>query len=268
MKSKVVKVFHHESPISGKYSVTVWNGSPAHVSLVAYTSMPPDTMGIVARGYTGVYSESFPVQEELDQLLDDINKTKLATPTEMVHFTWLIRNVTRAWTHQAVRYRIGTAYVQESMRFLGYKGEYGILSAYKDNDDEYVKDMYYESCDFGIRSYVLSKDSGVPDQTARGSLPTNILTSLFWDMPLSTLRHVINTRWCCQAQLDEWLPVLAQMKKLILDRWPELQPMLTAPIDRGENCGFNASFDRPCVWKHRNDKWRIDQVLGPDIVEE
>lgn len=258
--SKVLRTFYMKSQISGEYEVQIVTGAVPYVELVTWTEDPVHTMAVTARGYTGIYSNEQPSEEDTNKLLKDILNTKLATPTEMVHFVFLVQDVTRAWTHQAVRYRIGTAYVQESMRFLGYKNTYKVLATYND-DRDVLFDQYALQCTRAVETYVMMKDQGIKDQDARGVLPTNILTRMFWDMSLSTLRNIINTRWCCQAQGDEWLPVIEQFKKLLTVRWPELHPFLTAPIDRGESCGFNASFDRPCVWKTRPNEGRIRSII-------
>jgi hypothetical protein len=92
-------------------------------------------------------------------------------------------------------------------------------------------------------------ENGIPSQDARGILPHHILTNMFWCMSLKTLMHIWNTRWCCQAQTTEWIPFLKQVKHQLLLKLEPLTPFLNAPIDRGEPCGFNASFDRPCTWK-------------------
>lgn len=253
-KPQLVYEIERHSIKAGEYRVQVWTPTVAEVDLISHTAFPAETMATVTRGYTGVYHPAVPSLQDVEGYLADITKTKLGTPAEMVHFVWLIRGVTRAWTHQAVRYRVGTAYVQESMRFLGHKGVYKVLltdKLAKHPESEEAQHYSRTVCD-SVVAYVDLIDNGIPDQDARGVLPTNILTSLFWDMSLSTLMHVYNTRVCCQAQTGEWVPILLKMKDELRYCCPEVAEMVTAPIDRGEPCGFNASFDRPCTWKVRD----------------
>jgi flavin-dependent thymidylate synthase len=246
----------------GGAEVHLVSGVPSEVELMSYTRNPAELMAQVTRGYKGEYSSRLNSMEEMIELLDDIQKTMLATPLEMVHFTFLFKGVTRAWTHQAVRYRVGTAYIQESMRFLGSKDVYEVFVPQKIVRDEHLLDQYGVGAMRGIRSYEYMLASGSEAQDARGVLPTNILTSLFWDMSLSTLRHIFNTRWCCQAQTDEWLPILAQIRQqLTQNNLGVLNTMLKPPIDRGEPCGFNASFDRPCAWIGKNAAMQTDDAL-------
>lgn len=243
-------------------SVVLVGGVPSKVTLMAHTTRPEELMAMVTRGYKGEYSGRIPGYAEKKYLLDDIQKTMLATPLEMVHFTFLFEGVTRAWTHQAVRYRVGTAYIQESMRFLGHQDEYEVFVPAAIRRDEHHLDEFGIGAVRGVRSYENMIDDGVAYQDARGTLPTNILTNLFWDMSLSTLRHIFNTRWCCQAQTDEWLPILAQVRQqLQLSNLSGLNEMLKPPVDRGVPCGFNASFDRPCVWVGKDRHEQVADVL-------
>lgn len=260
-KPKIERQYKQETHDGTPYVVEVVSGTAATVQMISHTTNPDLTMALAAQGYTGTYSAS--LKQNISVMMDDIVNTRLATPLEMVHFTFLINDVTRAWTHQAVRYRIGSAYVQESMRFLGYKDTYQVLVSGPMLRDSVLLDEYGEAVCQAVRTYVHLKDQGVPDQDARGALPTNILTRMFWNMSLSTLRNVFNTRWCCQAQTTEWIPILAQMRQLVRVVAPRVaEKVLTAPIDRDEPCGFNASFDRPCSWRGRAQEDQEQSVLG------
>jgi thymidylate synthase (FAD) len=247
---------------NASYEMHLVGGIPSRVTLAGHTKSPVELIAKTTRGYTGEYSNRIPAFGETSQMLDDVMKTKLKTPLEMLHFTWLIQGVTRAWTHQAVRYRVGTAYIQESMRFLGHKEVYEVLVPPAVIRDEHLLDHYGIAAFKGIASYEYLTTSGMEDQDARGTLPTNILTSLFWDMSFSTLQHIFDTRWCCQAQTTEWLPVMAQMRKeLERANMRPLLELLIPPVNRGEDCGFSASFDRPCTWTKRSMTEQVQNVL-------
>lgn len=224
-------------------------GTCSEVSLVNDLKDHFRIISTITRGYTGKYA--LPISpEELHKFAGDVLETKLSTPLEMVNTVWLIEGVTRAWTHQAVRYRVGSAYVQESMRFWGLHKVYEVYVPPKIASDKEQLGRYGRATQEGIQAYVNMKQAGADDQDARGVLPTNVLTKMFVSWNLSTLHNIFQTRWCCQAQTSEWMPILIQMKKALVPY--RLDRFLSAPIDRGEPCGFNASFDRPCVWKNRD----------------
>jgi flavin-dependent thymidylate synthase len=225
------------------------------VYLIAKTDNMEQLVTKVTRTYSGIL-EPWDVTDEtvVDKAFEDMSKTKLQTPMEMLHFTWLITDVTRAFTHQLVRYRIGTAFAQESMRFYGKHKEYKVLvtgsTTYSGNLDKYGK-----AISKSIETYEDLLDTGVSSEDARGVLPTNILTSIFFDCSMRTLQNIYTQRMCCQAQPGEWQPLLKNMKTLIRTECGDrIADMLTAPYERGEKCGYRASFDRPCIWSNKDGK--------------
>lgn len=235
------------------FTIRFWTGEVAGVSLVSYPSNALQTLARTAKGYTGYYEDQDVSQGSLMQFLEDMKNTKLATPVEMLNFVFLVRNVPRSWTHQAVRTRIGTAYVQESTRFIGSRAVYDVLAPdsvlVPPQKNTIRQDYYYGTC-AAIGSYASSVEiAGVLSQDARQLLPHGLLTHMYWSINLKALMNVYNQRWCCQAEPSTWLPVMKQMKILISSSCgPAIAGFLTAPVDRGEDCGFHASFDRPCTW--------------------
>jgi thymidylate synthase ThyX len=202
----------------------------------------------VTKTYSGHLSRQEPTQEEVDLALTDIVRTKLQNPLEMIHFTWLIEDVTRAFTHQIVRYRVGTSFVQESMRFIGMKGIYKVLAVHE--AAKQGLDEFSEAARQSIKAYVSLLEKDVPGEFARGLLPTNILTSLFFDCSLRTLQGIMPQRLCCQAAAGEWAGIMRDMRKLIeLRMGVEVSSLLRAPYELGQDCGYRASFDRPCIWQ-------------------
>lgn len=248
------------------YRVNFHRGSPAVVALRYSTENVGTLLAEGMRAYTGDYTGNPISSEDFERLAKDAGRTKLSTPIEMVYFTFLIQNVSRSWTHQAVRYRIATAFIQQSMRVFGKGNEYNVLAT---RNDEKHADRYYEAILNSIQQYDAMIEEGCPVQDARGVLPHHILTAMYWSMSLRTLMTVYNTRMCCQAQQDEWLPVLRQMKAEVRRVCGDLvADMITAPIDRGESCGYGASIDAPCVWRDRTGSKlsddKIDNLIGSD----
>jgi thymidylate synthase ThyX len=129
------------------------------------------------------------------------------------------------------------------------------MTEYFEHSESYSRRVVYSMVS-SINHYDEFVRNGVSSEDARAVLPTNIMTSLFVNISMRTLQGIYIQRMCCQAQQGEWQVVLPQMKKLIRDTDGEIvSSMLTAPYERGESCGYRASFDRPCIWeKKHNDK--------------
>ena len=236
----------------GDYSIEFHRAGIANVELASSTMFPEDAIYFLTRAYKGIYRLNY-TQEDIDkypqnQAFEDIKNTKLQTPLEMINTTWLLTDVSRAFTHQLVRYRVGTAYIQESMRFLGMKTVFKILMTHiKKNSPS--ADAYMTACTTALDAYVDMLGHDIADQDARGVLPTNILTNIYFHCSLRTLQGIFPQRLCCQAQQGEWQPILRSMRELIAEKMgTKLASLLEAPYERGEDCGYRASFDRPCVW--------------------
>lgn len=240
------------SPNGHCYRIEYWAGEVAQVEWVDGPQDGARTLAVVTKGYTGDYTNRI-LKEERDQFYHDLKNTRLGTPAEMINFVFLVMDVPRSWTHQAVRTRIGAAVVQESTRFIGAKDVYKVLVPRSAHEGKAIDLSYREGIRLSINAYEEAlTHSGVESQDARQLLPHALLTNMYWSLTLRALMGIYEVRWCCQAEPSTWLPVMKQMKQLITAHCaPEVADFLTAPIDRGQNCGFNASFDRPCVWKER-----------------
>jgi thymidylate synthase (FAD) len=215
-----------------------------------------DLLATITRGYKQVYSPHPPTGEERAELLEDIRRTKLRSPLEFINTIWLITGVTRAFTHQLVRYRIGTQFVQESMRFADKREAQVLLTPELTGS---ARGEFMETAQEAFAAYSRMLDAKVPIQAARGILPHHTLTSVFFGCSLATLAHIYEQRMCCQAQHHEWPGVVQQMKAAL----PlELQAFIPAPWESGKpDCGFGATFDRPCalrhLWPKPTDKFQI-----------
>lgn len=237
---------------SHTYTIEFWAGKVAEVDLIDYPSRARETLARTTRGYTGNYDMVRLTEDEISKNLHALKNTKLGTPTEMLNFVFLIRNVPRSWTHQAVRTRIGAAVVQESTRFIGAKDVYRILVPPSlCHGTAGINTAYSNQMIKAIRTYEWLLVGGEVDtQDARMVLPHSILTHMFWSLNLKALMGIYEVRWCCQAEPSTWMPIMKQMK-ILIERscGSEIAAFLSSPILRGESCGFNASFDRPCSWK-------------------
>lgn len=250
---KTLLATHEDNNAGHEYKIEFWAGEVAEVQMVDFPSNASRTLAVVTKGYTGDYSNSLN-PEEVAGFMQDLKSTKLGTPAEMLNFVFLVRDVPRSWTHQAVRTRIGAAVVQESTRFIGAKDVYKVLVP-KTAVTEFntVNAAYWNGNVSAIQAYEeMLTHEGVASQDARNLLPHGMLTNMYWSLTLRALMGIYEVRWCCQAEPSTWIPVMRQMKQLITGECgPDVASFLSAPITRNQPCGFNASFDRPCEWKPR-----------------
>ena len=137
-------------------------------------------------------------QDELDYMLQTIKSS-----WEFIDYTFEIRDVTRAFTHQFVRTRQGS-YAQQSQRTVDMSGF----------------DYYTPP-----RIEADSEATGVPAEDARGVLPTNIYTNIVAKFSLRTLHEMAKSRLSPRAQ-GEYQEVFKLMVKAVVKVHPWAEPFL------------------------------------------
>jgi len=194
--------------------------------------------------------------------LRDMTMTKLSTPLEWIDLHFLLEGVTRAFTHQLVRQRVGAGYVQESQRFAVKENaefETRMPPSISGLPDDHPWRVMWEAAVEQIAwTYRNLVGSGVPAEDARGLLPTNITTRVHYKTTLRGLAEHAGMRLCSQAQY-EWKEVWREMIPAILeygpeeDRWQqEAIAQLFRPVCYSTGkCEFLAATDRACRIRER-----------------
>lgn len=203
------------------------------------------------KGYTGHYSTDPLSPEEQNKFWQELGATKLKGPMEMANTFWLLEDVTRGMTHQLARYRLGTSMVQESQRFSQQVGSLArIVIPTNIVNNSSAMEEFVDGCEAAMRAYFVMLDAdGVETQDARSLLPTGICTRLYLNVSVLSLAHMYEQRHCCQAQSEEWEPIVKQFKnELTAKGFQHYADSLKAPWEYPTcvSCGFGASFDRPC----------------------
>ena len=158
-------------------------------------------------------------QEELDYMLKTIKSS-----WEFVDYTFELRDVTRAFTHQFVRTRQGS-YAQQSQRTVDMKGftYYTPPRIEKDETAELIYDQTMSSINDG---YQKLRELGIPAEDARGLLPTNIHTNIVAKFNLRTLHEMAKSRLSPRAQ-GEYQEAFKQMVDCVVKVHPWAEPFLT-----------------------------------------
>ena len=150
---------------------------------------------------------------------------------EFLDYTFMIENVTRAFTHQFVRTR-HASFAQQTMRVLDMSGGIGwgfqvgpSIPFESEADDLYRQHMYATD-----ETYKNLVKMGVNIEDARGVLPTNIETNILVKMNLRTLVETVRKRSSPRVQ-GEYRWVLDLMVKEALDEQPWLNVFLNRTED-------------------------------------
>lgn len=144
---------------------------------------------------------------------------------EFVDFTFQIKDVTRVFTQQLQRTRVGVSFAEQALRVAD-------MSSFRTKIPEAVVDAelnedwtFHNEITAQLYSRMIS--NGVPAQDARGILPLNVLTNILVKMNLRTLADLCGKRENLRAQ-GEYQDVIRECKRLVLEKMPWVK-MFTDP---------------------------------------
>jgi len=119
---------------------------------------------------------------------------------EFVDYTFLIEDVSRAFTHQLVRSRQGS-YAQQTMRVLNKSG-FDYVTGPSMKGDVKREELYEATMDGIDGIYKLLIKYGAEIEDARGILPTNICTNIVAKYNLRTLSEIMAARASARTQAE------------------------------------------------------------------
>jgi flavin-dependent thymidylate synthase len=136
---------------------------------------------------------------------------------EFVTYTFEIRDVTRAFTHQLVRTRYGVSFAQQAQRVVDMTDfEAGLPDSVTSAGCE---PEWNALMDHIRATYGTLRSAGVPAQDARGVLPTNVMTNIIAKIDLRALADLIAKRENLRAQ-GEYADVAREMAQKALSVHP------------------------------------------------
>lgn len=164
--------------------------------------------------------------EYLANLLSSLHGSVL----EHANYTFAFRNVSRVFTHELVRHRAGSAFSQESLRYvrltdIGFRVP-SALEPIREQVINLVEQL--EEFQVSAAETLGLDDEGVPfavkkevTSALRRLAPTGLSTDIVWTSNLRTLRHVIEMRTSPGAE-EELRSVFDRVAQLMSREAPSL----------------------------------------------
>ena len=124
---------------------------------------------------------------------------------EHVNFTFAISGATRTLSHQLVRHRAGTAFDQQSQRYVKFKGRenYTVPRSITDGDlPDGLAERFQLAIDSSLELYGQLLQAEVPAEDARFIFPNAMQTNLVMTVNLRQLIHMSGLRLCTMAQWE------------------------------------------------------------------
>jgi len=171
------------------------------------------------------------IEAELDYMANTIPSS-----WEFVNYTFLITDVTRAFTHQFVRTRTGS-YAQQTMRVLNVNGwtyEEGPTINHDINEGPggaSTATVYRDTMDRIAHDYDRLIKMGAKIEDARGVLPTNIHTNIVAKFDLRTLADTARKRASSRTQ-GEYRAVMEAMLSAVAAVHPWASKFFSRTFDR------------------------------------
>lgn len=172
---------------------------------------------------------------------------------EFVDYTFRIKNVSRAFTHQLVRTR-DASYQQETMRAVDVRDGNCLMAI----DDP----LFIEAIETAYTNYGKLIDKGYPIQDSRGILPTAAQTGIFFKANLRTLSRMSELR-LCKRTAGEYQNVFKDIIAIIKSKHHWAAPLLKVACAKTGICAF-PNYKKCPVQKHTV---KISQITK-DVIEQ
>lgn len=190
------------------------------------------------------------VRKELAPYLENINKTGHGSVQEHTSVSFILHNVSRVVTHELVRHRAGTAFSQESLRYvrldelnfwfppllIGTPGS-------EDFDEEAFDKMweFLEKCEqfqlWLAEHYQIDKkkmhDKKRFTSHFRRFAPIGLATGILFTMNLRAARHIIQMRTSRFAE-DEIRLVFNEIAFILMHQYPNIFEDFTYTMQDGQ----------------------------------
>ena len=163
------------------------------------------------------YSEQLPDQiwdkavsrqvadEKQQNLVRKVMESGHGSTIEHVNFTFAISGVTRTLSHQLVRHRAGTAFDQQSQRYVSFKARdnYTVPDSIAKGDlPDDLAGQFRQAIDSNLALYGQLLQAEVPAEDARFIFPNAMQTNLIMTVNLRQLIHMSGLRLCTMAQWE------------------------------------------------------------------
>ena len=207
------------------------------VKLINYTTNPVDAIEEAA---TTCYNS----QPAGGRIMRHCYKSGHHAVLEFADFTFRIKGVSRALTHQLVRHRMAS-FAQRSQRYCVEDGFEYVTPASVQKDPQTAA-LYRETIETIRNAYSRLVEAGVPAEDARMLLPNACCSEICVKMNLRELIHFANERLCACAQW-EIRAMAREMVKAVVAVAPELKAFLVPKCEKNAPyCFCTESKSRTC----------------------
>lgn len=183
-----------------------------------------------------------------EKKMEELNymKNTIKSSWEFVDYTFIISDVTRAFTHQLVRHR-QASYAQQTQRSVDMTG-FNYSTGPSIHEEELSGDLYHKTMEVISDAYKAMIEEEVNPQDARGILPTNIHTNIVPKYNLRALHDMGLVRLCVKTQ-GEMQNVFRMMRDEVIKVHPWAEGMIKVWCATYGTCCFPTFPTEDCPVK-------------------
>jgi thymidylate synthase (FAD) len=146
---------------------------------------------------------------------------------EHANFSFSVKGISRACSHQLVRHRIAS-YTQQSQRYVTFK-DLNYVMPPRIAQDAKAKAVFEGAMGNASEAYKKLIDAGIPAEDARYAYPNAATTNIYITMNGRELKHFFRLRCCNRAQWE-----IHEMADLMLAEAKKVAPIIFE--DSGPAC--------------------------------
>lgn len=198
------------------------------VSLLSYPNVDPVKICATAAHMCTNSDENHKLPKdftlvEADKLVRRVLKMGHESIAEHVNLTFKISGISRACSHQLVRYR-HASFAQQSQRYV--EGVPRVVMPESISEVQPAWDEFHAALDHidDVYNNLVNK-YGIPPEDARYLLPNAANTSLIFTVNARELRHIARQRLCKRAQWE-----IRDLVRAMVDQVNEVAPVLLEDI--------------------------------------
>lgn len=173
------------------------------------------------------------VRKDSGEYFKNLLKSRHGSVLEHANFTFILHNVSRVFTHELVRHRVGVGISQESMRYVRYDDFPFWIPEWAQQDKDFMLEArHYLEITERFTSWMINHfgidDEGVPfhekkhkTSFIRRFIPHGVATGVQWTANIRILRHVIENRTNPGAE-EEMRLIFDMIARIMIEECPFL----------------------------------------------
>lgn len=224
------------------FKVTLINSTPFALETLIFTK--GTRLSLDPEGFEAI--KAWPMEKKLAEL--EYMRHTIQSQFEFVDFIFSITGVSRAFTQQLERHRIGTSFAEKALRVLDMSGFEFVTGPSIDVEDRTLADIYDDGMKHINGNYQSLLRNGARPQDARGILPINIATGIVFKGNLRTLHDMGLKRLCVKAQ-GEFQDVFRAIRAAVLAVHPYFDNFIRVWCATYGTCQFHTFPVADCPTK-------------------